>query len=196
MGGDVPQVFHKAKEAAYRTLISGGVSSLPVDIIHISKASGISTIMKNSAVCELSDGEYATITFNGSIWRVVYDDSIQSCEVKRLILAHEIGRKALRHDRISPQSHVLRRSSKITVMPQEEREANAFARYLLAPLVVLCMLGLKSSADIAAICHIPIETAEHQAELLEHYRAAAKPLNRLEAQLYGQLKGFIEDCRT
>ncbi|GHV35239.1 hypothetical protein FACS18949_12790 [Clostridia bacterium] len=193
------EIYQKAKEAAYRVLINGGVSAFPFDIVRIAIDNGI-TILKDKDVKQLRDGEAAAVFYDGAEWFVVYDETIPSREYKRHVLAHELGRKALNQPMFAgfPSSTIhraaKRKYAKIDI-PVEEKEAEAFARHLLAPLVILRGLNITDSRDIARISQIPIEIAEQQAEVLEHYNLCNVDLTPLERQLYEQFKPWIEQNR-
>lgn len=200
------EVYERAREAAYRALLESGADALPLDIVKLCVDRGIS-IYKNSAVSEsgarLRGGEAAAIFFDGKSWFMVYDDSISSMEHKRYLLAHEAGREAMRHDILAGYkqgpggSNVPRilpeRPYRFMYVPQEEKEAEAFARHLLAPLPVLRALGITNSADIARLCEIPIEAAEAQAEILEYYSQGAVPLGELERLILERFAAYIEE---
>jgi len=192
--------YQKAKEAACRVLLNSGVAVFPFDIVCLAVSNDIK-IFKNTNMNELRDGETAVIIYDGKEWYVIYDDTIPSREHKRLALAHGLGHKALRHDLLigftepTPKSFLRLTVKQIHArlsIPQEEKEAEAFARHLLAPLFLLHELNVKIPADIARVCQVPIETAERQAEILEYYRAGNVPVCELETQLHTQFKGFIE----
>lgn len=99
----------------------------------------------------------------------------------------------MRHDLLTDFSH----NSKVFVAlskqnyPQfgislEEKEADAFARHLLAPLPVLRELAITDSREISRFCQIPLEAAETQAEILEYYISDGISLSPEEKQLLAQ----------
>ena len=193
------EIYHEAKEAAYRALLDGGVSALPVDILRLVNRNAMD-VYKSCDYPHLREGEYARTFFDGSEWWIVFDENIPCCKFLRHTLAHGLGHKAMKQPLFLGFPHLpipnkpKRKYAKIDI-PHEEKEAEAFARHLLAPLPLLREMGVTSSRDIATACQIPIEVAELQAEILEYYIAANVPLTALEAQLCEQCRGFIEKYR-
>jgi Zn-dependent peptidase ImmA (M78 family) len=92
-----------------------------------------------------------SVLLNTSEWIIFYDDSVNYLRVNNTIM-HEIGHIVLDHTEDSDLA---------------EKEVNFFAKYALAPPVLIQKLGLDDAADISDIFKISYEAACYA---LNYYR--------------------------
>lgn len=114
-------------------------------------------------VCEGLETEDGLITFNpiNNKYRIMYNDTIENEGRKRWTLAHELGHYALNHlERMDVP--ILRRSeTKNDKDNPFEKEANCFARNILAPPHVIFHLEEKDPSIIEQICKVSSEAAQN-----------------------------------
>ena len=134
-----------------------------------------------------------------SIGRVIFYDDTKPITRQRFSIAHEIGHIVLHdHDgatlfnrELSPNDDPL------------ETEANIFASRLLAPLIVLHSLNVRSPEDIVRKCNISIIAATIRWERLfairqrdtEMYRKSGRGcflLSHLERQVLNNFSNYID----
>lgn len=185
-------IYKKVRNAAWKILIDNKISSLPVNLSKIAENNGI-TILKNSNVGELREGEDGISIFDGENWFIVYDDTLESIGYKRIVIAHELGHIFLGHPLFS-RVHTQPGS---TGKPREETEADTFAGRLLAPACVLWEINLHTSEEIANVCKISKKTAQTRAQRMKIlYERDVFLTSSLEKQLYNQFEDFIKTFRN
>lgn len=182
--------YKKVRNASWQAIIDNNVTSLPVDIVKIAGDNDI-TLLKNSVVNKLFDGESGISVYDGSEWFIVYDDTLPIAG-KRYVVAHELGHIFLGHPLIAG----FHRRANGVKLPPTENDANSFATRLLSPACVLWGLDIKSAADIARVCDVPDDIAETRAaRMAELYKRGKFLTSPLERQLYEQFKTYIEEKR-
>jgi YgiT-type zinc finger domain-containing protein len=93
---------------------------------------------------------------------ILYNDLIDNPCHNRWTLAHELGHYLLKHNEVSDKSILGRNSLTEKEYKIYEKEANAFARELLAPLNVICtILNNISILDIMNLCNLSYEASNH-----------------------------------
>lgn len=93
---------------------------------------------------------------------ILYNDLIENPCHNRWTLAHELGHYLLKHNEICDTAIIDRNSITLDEYKIYEKEANAFARELLAPLNVLCCISNKVTVpQIMEICDLSHEAAEN-----------------------------------
>jgi Zn-dependent peptidase ImmA (M78 family) len=180
--------YRHARDAAWKCLIDYKVSSLPVNVLSITKQAGIKVI-KNSRLDALSQSEYGASLFDGERWYIIYNDTMGK-EGSRLTIAHELGHIFL--------GHALKKGYFSMVFSEEnrgtEKAADAFAIRLLAPSCVLWGKNLFNTGEIAKACDIPKLEAQKRARRLAVLNKRGKYLNNpLEQKVFEQfcMKTFI-----
>ena len=169
-----------AHNAALQCLVDCGISSLPVDAKGIAKANNIKVI-KNINVDLLAEYESGAYYYDYETGKrfIVYDDKL-TLEWQRFVIAHEVGRGLLKHERTFEQ-----------IKPHCEKQADAFAIRLLAPSCVLRSLNLYAADEIAAACGIPLEEAQKRADRLKVLKMRGEyPYSPLEVQVLKLFEGF------
>lgn len=183
-------VYKKARDASWQALIDNKVDCLPVDLVQIVNKNGI-TLLKNSDVHELRNGEAGISIFDGKQWFIVYNDD-HPIGRKRFTVAHELGHIFLGHPLIAGY-HARTTGREVT---QTENEANVFASRFLAPACVLWGLNAHTAEEIARFCGLSAEAAEIRAKrMAELYKRDKFLTSPLEQQVYKQFERFIEQNR-
>lgn len=160
---------------------------MPVSVIPIAKHFGI-TVVKDSLVHELREGESGIAIFNGNKWIIVYDDT-ESRQRKRFTVAHELGHILLGHE--MKKGYYLR--SSYVNKPLLETEADMFASRLLAPACVLWGLDLHNADEISRICDMSISASKIRARRMEIlYERNAFLMSPLEREVYIRFLDYIK----
>lgn len=138
--------FSKAQEKAYQTVINSKITTLPINLKVIIKQFDNLFLKKYSVfarengmtipeVCELLNSE------EGCLWRrgdnkyiIFYNDTVKSRERIRFTIAHEIGHFVLGHLEFAEKTKIGRYTLTDFENDAFEKEANYFAKRLLAPL--------------------------------------------------------------
>lgn len=93
---------------------------------------------------------------------ILYNDHIDNACHNRWTLAHELGHYLLKHNEICNTAVLGRNSLCLKEYQIYEKEANAFARELLAPLNVICTtLDNFSVMDIMDLCDLSYEASSY-----------------------------------
>lgn len=94
---------------------------------------------------------------------ILYNDLIENECHNRWTLAHELGHYLLKHNEICTTAIISRNSLSKSEYDIYEKEANAFARELLAPLNVLCCISDKyvTLSQIMEMCDLSYEAANN-----------------------------------
>jgi Zn-dependent peptidase ImmA (M78 family)/RNA polymerase subunit RPABC4/transcription elongation factor Spt4 len=125
--------------------------------------------------------------FDGANYTIAYNDTIQSKGRIRFTLLHEIGHIYLRH-LIDFDETVLTRSTltdhKYRVL---ENEANSFARNILAPVILVRELNLKSIHDLVKFFEISKAAANIRLKYLsQDIKYLLTPYKRFQTELFEQ----------
>ena len=188
------QGYKQARDAAWRTLISCKISSLPVDVRKVGSHLGYQQYSYRSAdktiryfhleeQRRISDGFTVCLQSRAYIF---YDDT---CSIgrQRFTVAHEIGHLVLGHLQAGGYT-----THNINISDQMERQANQFAARLLAPACVLHAMGVTSAEEISQLCHISMQAAQARAARLavldQRGKYLSHPLERLVAD---QFRDFL-----
>lgn len=93
---------------------------------------------------------------------ILYNDLIENPCHNRWTLAHELGHYLLKHNEICNTAILGRNSLDLEEYRIYEKEANAFAKELLAPLNVICtILDNFSIIDIMNLCNLSYEASSY-----------------------------------
>ena len=163
---------------------------MPVDITEIARNNRIE-IKKNGTIEMLKPGENAVSDYNFTkeCWNIIYDDTIESTEIKRFVIAHELGHIFLGHSFVTVGFH-----SKTPV--SIERAANQFAVRLLCPACVLCGLDVRTADEIVRLCGIPFEEAVKREKRMKDLRERDKFFtDPLESMVYKRFEDFIKNYK-
>ena len=196
--------YRKARDLAWKMLISNGINSLPVDVISICRKEKINlfTYKQGETIIKSLGLEDNTVDNDAfSINSMIFYDDTKLRERQRFSIAHELGHIFL-HSETSGKATIYNREPKSDDNPLEV-EANIFASRLLAPLCVLQFLNLNSIKEVAEFCDISFSAAKLRfsrlCEIRQRSSARRKEKNhgtflisKLERQLVENFKDFIE----
>lgn len=180
-------LYQNVRNASWQCLLDYNIKELPVNLLHITRKSGIKTI-KNSLVNELAPSESGISVRDGSQWFIVYDDG-DSIPRRRFTIAHELGHIFLGHE-LKKGYHTRTINLK---KPESEKEADMFAARLLAPACVLWGLDLHTTDEIQHVCNISYTAAQARADRMKILYERNKFLtSRLEQKVFENFREFIE----
>lgn len=163
--------FYFAESKARALLYNHGINKLPVNIEKIIEAfDDLQTITYQQAkkhfnctekeISEQIGSKDGVLIYSEILKKhlIVYNENVVSSEQKtRFTLAHELGHYVLDHLNINDSNNLI-----VSEYHEiYEKEANAFARELLAPQPVLMQLDIESAEDISNICNITLSAAEY-----------------------------------
>ena len=126
-----------------------GINTFPIDVFKVAELLKIRLIKYSE--CPLKKRKILLkVSEDGfSLPQKIYYNDRQSANRVRFTILHEIGHIQLEHHRDSSKSEW-----------QKETEANCFAGHLLAPLAIVCLIGVHSQQDIAEIFTISWDCAQ------------------------------------
>ena len=181
-------LYQNIRDCAWKCLYDFEIDSLPVDVLKITRATGI-RVIKNSAVNDLLPGERGKAYFNGVRWFIIYDDT-QPIEFSRFTIAHELGHIFLGHALTHAQyANVQSFGTK----PKTEDQADKFALRLLCPACVLNTLDIYDDEDIARRCKIPLSQAKKRAKRRKELRERNKFFtDPMEQKVFDNFKAYID----
>lgn len=109
-----------------------------------------------------SDSGCCWFLVNENKYLILYNDFIPNPHHNRWTLAHELGHYLLKHNEICDTAILGRNSLTLGEYKIYEKEANAFASKLLAPLNVICnIFDSFSIIDIMDLCDLSFEASKH-----------------------------------
>ena len=117
-----------------------------------------------SEVIEITNSDSGCCWYltNKNKYLILYNDLIENPCHNRWTLAHELGHYILKHNEICATAILGRNSLTEKEYKIYEKEANAFARELLAPLNVICnILNNFSILDIMNLCDLSYEASSY-----------------------------------
>lgn len=176
--------YAAAENAAHAILQSFKIGALPVslEIIWSSfknlKVRSYSWFAERQGI-ELTDVISFADSESGCCWflvkenkyMILYNDTINSPGHIRWTIAHELGHYILRHNEKSHKTIISRSSLTMSEYERIEKEANCFARTLLAPPTVLAALGSLDTKSVANMCNISLQAARN---VLNFFRSGIK----------------------
>ncbi|TXK25997.1 ImmA/IrrE family metallo-endopeptidase [Bacillus amyloliquefaciens] len=166
--------YIKAEKKAHELLNMYGVNELPIKVKKLSKKFLNLKIRTYSwyakkwglsidEVCESVDSDEGCCWYIRSQkqYMILYNDTVENDGRKRWTIAHELGHFMLKHNEITGKAIFARSSLSDDEYDVFEKEANCFARCLLAPTPVLRELKPASPHFISDICKISYEASTH-----------------------------------
>ena len=185
------ELYKKARDAAWQTIIDCGVDSLPVNLNTVAEHYGYDVVLYSHSPMvqvlkpDAAAGDGFITAFNGSIM-IFLNDQIKTKGRRRFTLAHEIGHGVLDN----PLDVIRFRNSEHDSGDPIETACNIFARDLLAPAGVLASLNVHTPEEIMRLCDISRVSAEIRAErmkvLYERGMFGAHPLERQVIKQFGE----------
>lgn len=189
--------YKNARNAAWKTLIECGISSLPVRPSEICRhynwvladyIDGKRSIdlLGLSGLTGKTDG-FCTVTRNHTY--VFYNSSLPVGR-KRFTVAHEIGHLVLGH--VGKGMATVENREPTGAERGEEQQANQFAARLLAPACVLHEIGAIEPDEIQTLCGISNQAAKFGAERMRDLeRRGRYYTSELERQVFKQFESYI-----
>ena len=176
--------YYEVRNQAWRCLLENKVSSLPVDVKKLlDKHCILQTFTQAKPVFEgiLEEGiftscECFTIFYKGKNI-VIYNDELEITDLN-YALAHELGHIYLSHYQNQDQAY--------------EKEAEAFAARVTAPLCVLRACKVADKEEVSCLCEIPLRIAENRFERMKAIQERDKYLtSELERKVLANFEEFI-----
>lgn len=146
--------YPATQKAAFEFIKESGISKLPISITTLIKTKQNIRIVKYSAfarennstvdnIAKLYNSRDGFCVWDSSADRYVifYNDTIKNKQRIRFTLAHELGHCVLGHHRLVKSAVLSRRALKDSEYSNLEKEANFFARTVLAPLPIIFKYG-------------------------------------------------------
>lgn len=193
--------YKNARDAAWKTLIECGISSLPVRPSEICRhynwvladyIDGKRSIelLGLSELREKTDG-FCAVTENHVY--IFYDSSL-TVGRQRFTVAHEIGHLILGH--VGPGTATVENREPTGAEREEETQANQFAARLLAPACVLHEIGATEPEEIQKMCGISKQAAKIRAERMQELeRRGRYYTSNLECRVVRQFESYIAIMR-
>lgn len=166
--------FTKAEQAAQNVLQINNINSLPIKVKKIAKRFPNLKIrtyswfsnkykMSHEEVCEIADSQEGCCWYFKTFdkYLILYNEKIPNKGRIRWTLAHELGHYILKHNEITNKAKLSRSSLTDEEYLEFEREANCFARELLAPPPVIRKINISNKHFISNLCNISWEAANN-----------------------------------
>lgn len=193
--------YKNARDAAWKTLIECGTSSLPVRPSEICRhynwvladyidGNRSIELLGLSELKEKTDG-FCAVTENHVY--IFYDSSL-TVGRQRFTVAHEIGHLILGH--VGPGTATVENREPTGAEREEETQANQFAARLLAPACVLHEIGATEPEEIQKMCGISKQAAKIRAERMQELeRRGRYYTSKLECRVVRQFESYIAIMR-
>ncbi|MBM6724317.1 ImmA/IrrE family metallo-endopeptidase [Pseudoflavonifractor phocaeensis] len=193
--------YKNARDAAWKTLIECGISSLPVRPSEICRhynwvladyINGKQSIelLGLSELKEKTDG-FCAVTENHIY--IFYDSSLPVGR-QRFTISHEIGHLMLGH--VGPGTATIENREPTGTEREEETQANQFAARLLAPACVLHEVGATTAEEIRRLCGISMQAAEYRAKRMKDLEKRGRYYTSpLEREVIRQFHSYIRVIR-
>lgn len=146
--------YPATQKAAFEFIEDSGISKLPISITALIKTSPNIRIVKYSTFARKHNTTVERIAKSGNsedgfcVWHstedryvIFYNDTIKNKQRIRFTLAHELGHCVLGHHQLVKKAVLSRRSLTESEYSNLEKEANFFARTILAPLPIIFKYG-------------------------------------------------------
>ncbi len=179
-------LYKQTRDASWHFLIDNEIKALPLNVVDVCNQNGVS-IIKNSSVNELKDGEIGVSVLHQNNWYIIYDDTAPKERV-RYTIAHEMGHIYLGHPlKAGYHARIID-----TDKPDTEWQAERFAIGILAPACVLWGLNLHTAEEIKAVCDISFSAAKIRAERMKLlYERDKFLISPLEKTVYNNFSEYI-----
>lgn len=176
-------IYKNVRNASWQCLIDCSIFELPIKPVQIANSYGIHCKQTDKSVLGDASGEIKLVDNEIFISFNVQEPS----QRQRYTIMHELGHYLLGHLGNEPLSR-----SESECRPEEEQAADKFAIDMLAPACVLWGLNLHTAEEIAKICNISMQAAEHRAERMKLLYQRNKFLSHpLERRVFHQFEQFL-----
>ena len=164
---------------------------LPINVMKIAKNVDLRIVKDSEA--HVLQGEYGRIYHKNRKWMVVYDDT-HPREIKRYIIAHELGHMLLSHNLVKIK-YSIRGKDAFNPKPSEDH-ANSFADRLLCPSCVIWAAEMRSAEEIAKYCDVDMALATRRHKRMTALYKRNKFLTSPdERELFNHFLPYINEIR-
>lgn len=197
--------YHQAESAAQNILRKLNIGALPIRLIDIVSTYANLRIISYTdfadrhgldflEVVEFADSDSGCCFYEASRNRyiILYNDLIDNRGHIRWTIAHELGHYVLKHNEKSKQAVVARNSLTSDEYDAYEKEANCFARNILAPPSILVYTSCLDANSITGLCDISFTAASNVASFITNQRELGKSFN-LPYQFKALFNSFINN---
>lgn len=166
--------YSRAERAAYELLRISNSQELPVKVKKLSKLFpnlkiktyswfGKKRGMTYEEVCDFANSNEGCCYYEKlkDRYLILYNETVENKGRIRWTIAHELGHFMLKHNEVSNRSVVGRSNLSNEEYDVYEKEANCFARTLLAPPTVIVNLGRITVEDISYLCEVSFNAASN-----------------------------------
>lgn len=198
--------FKRAENAAYELLKRSNTQTLPTQVKMLAKMFpnlriksyswfGDKYGMTLEEICVFANSLEGCCYYKKSAQRyiILYNDKVDNYGRIRWTIAHELGHFILKHNELSARTIVARNSLSDEEYEIFEKEANCFARTLLAPPGVITSLGIEDPTMLSELCGISFEAASNIASFLS--KGLNMGVNYTKGKIMTLFKEFILDHR-
>ena len=176
-------IYKNARNASWQCLIDCNITELPIKPVQIAAHYSIHCKQTDKSALSGASGEIESV--DDEIF--ISFDAEESRQRQRYTIMHELGHYLLGHLGNEPLSR-----SESECHPEEEQAADKFAIDMLAPACVLWGLNLHIAEEIAKVCNISMQAAEHRAERMKLlYKRNKFLLHPLERIVFHQFEEFM-----
>jgi IrrE N-terminal-like domain len=164
--------YKKAEQEAYRLLKMNNITEIPIKVKKLAKPFPNLEIKSYSwyakkwkltfdEVCQLADSDEGCCWYEEytNQYMILYNDKIENKRRIRWTIAHELGHFMLKHNENNNKAILSRSSLTDSEYVVLEKEANCFARSLLAPLPIIERLNPSNPLLISKLFEISNEAA-------------------------------------
>jgi Zn-dependent peptidase ImmA (M78 family)/RNA polymerase subunit RPABC4/transcription elongation factor Spt4 len=194
--------YAKAEKAAYELLQISNSQALPIKVKKLAKCFSNLKIKtyswfadKNnlaiSEVCDFANSDEGCCYYEKSTGRylILYNDLVENQARIRWTIAHELGHFMLNHNEIDNKTILGRGALSRLEYDVYEKEANCFARTLLAPPHILSALGSINPHLISDMCNISFEASNYVFKYL--IEGARRGVRYIPNKLMDMFNSFI-----
>lgn len=209
--------YKKAEQEAYKLLTLNKIDKLPIKVkslvkhfpnLKIKKYSWYAKKHKKTIeqTCEELDSNEGCCWLDPKSMQYIifYNDQVENTGRMRWTIAHEIGHFILKHNELSNKTIFNRNSLTKEEYDVYEKEANCFARTLLAPPHVISNVGKIDVFSLSSICEISVEAANNIISFLKNgqemgfqYSENYRPAKRFSKFIFRlRNKHYCQNCIT
>lgn len=176
--------YKKAEHIAYELLSGYTKPTIPVDVFNIATGYENLRVKPYSWFAELhrisveevkafarSDSGCCYYNVKTGTYLILYNDAVRSGGHIRWTLGHELGHYLLRHNEQCDEAIISRNTITKSQYQTYEKEANCFARSLLAPPNLIAVLGITQDSSIADVFDLSPPAAKNVISFLSESKA-------------------------
>ncbi|PFJ14955.1 hypothetical protein COD67_10580 [Bacillus cereus] len=202
--------YYLAQQYAYKTIFEAGITTLPINFKKIEKFFQNLKIhsfswmarthnMSFDDVCKWARSNEGCCWYRKSddTYIILYNEKIGTPQRIRWTIAHELGHFVLKHNLRSNEKVMSRGPLNEADYEIFEKEANYFAKNILVPIPVIAKILTSISTinlfDIAEICDISHEAAEHTISYLNRIQHRGLSIDSVYPEVAIAFQDYIEN---